>query len=261
MDDNLIQIPCITLVPKVVSSSVGKVSGCSLLRNPFLYPGNYGFVFSNRTDALHVAVAYSTRPKGTDKLSSSVRSDEPPSETASNHSAGSSVDAPSTNTKALHLIETFLVRIPSLTKSGEEISGSYRDVKVMSVIVHPLYQDQLILSTSIGVVLLRIKHVVPHGSHTTGVHSMWGSTHLTYRLSSRTVYQHMGQGSDEDLEDDGNAGSSSDPDSKETLAYSISSEYVCPSGTLGFVTSVPMFYPSPSGNYCIVHWYVRIHPA
>ena len=93
----LLPVPCSATLKPRGSAELGKVSGCAVVRNPYLYPGRVAFVFANRTEHIYLAVS---------SLSGKT-SEDLPSETASAHSGES--PTPAEGARELILLETLFV--------------------------------------------------------------------------------------------------------------------------------------------------------
>jgi hypothetical protein len=121
--ESIIQVPCLYVIKPGRNLGIGKVSGCALIKNSFLYPSEYGMLYINRSDSLYLAVMHTANPKQqsgiSDRSIGVVMEDKDSAlcETASNHSE-SSVDAMiGAQIKDLLLTDTIHVYNPKVNAS------------------------------------------------------------------------------------------------------------------------------------------------
>lgn len=107
-----------------------------------------------------------------------------------------------------------------------------------------------------------------------GTHFLWKSTFLSFDPVTCNLLQHFEEEENEEKGEDAVDAPASPvefpsegivkpvkpaPPSSATSVYSISSELHVTanrSSSIAFLSSVPMFYPSPAGQHCLVHWYL-----
>jgi hypothetical protein len=93
-----------------------------------------------------------------------------------------------------------------------------------------------------------------------GTHYRWGSNTLTFDASYRSICQRIGDEAPSlslGVRVGGVGGADDVPSEVKGNEFSVTAEYVCAATAAAaapFLSLSPMFYPSPSGTYCIVHW-------
>ena len=94
--NGILPVPCAAILKPKASLDLGKISSCTVIKNPYLYPGRMAFAFTNRTEHIFLAVSVPTGKSG----------EELPSETASAHSGESPI---AEGVRDLILLETLSV--------------------------------------------------------------------------------------------------------------------------------------------------------